>query len=378
MDSTTALEHLSVEGPRSEPACGDDSTSMSCKPLIRILTTTTISSTSCPSDMDSLGDESIQEERLEQDSAIAMDESSSAPNPLEKALQAVTKKVAKWRKKMAQRRKAQEAHLLQQVQKEAEFAHSPEGMRLRRKRLESLGEMGVALFAPIEGAFCESRDELDADDEPGPKRMLTVRSEAAVDCDADHADDFIRVHVVPDDDTVPRLLSEGVMKELVKAMPYTLRGRSWTRLFSITRDGDSFGTFLNCVERSECTVVVIQTTRGEIIGGFADATWECRGVDGNFFGAGTSFLFSLVRSQPHSDPVQIYRWQGVNDYSQVCRQGCIGMGGGGGSFGLFLQDDFTKGSSGACETYGNPGPLTSSPCFDILNFEVYGFSERFW
>lgn len=361
-----------MEDSQSERTCGDDST-MICKPLLRILTTTTLSSTSCPSDMDSLAEESVQEELLEKDS----DRPSSAPNPLEKALRSVTKKVSKWRKKMAQRRKVQEAHLLQQVQKEAEFAHSPEGIRLRRKRLESLGEMGMALFAPIEGAFSECRDELDADGVSGPKEMLMTRSAGPVDDDDDHADDFIRIHVVPDDDSIPRLLSESVMKELVKAMPYTLLGRSWTRLFSITRDGDSFGTFLNGVEQNESTVVVIQTTRGEIIGGFADATWECRGADGNFFGAGTSFLFSLVRSE-HADPVRIYRWQGANDYSQVCRQGCIGMGGGGGCFGLFLQDDFTKGSSGACETYGNPGPLTSAECFDILNFEVYGFSERFW
>ncbi|KAI2510153.1 hypothetical protein MHU86_4185 [Fragilaria crotonensis] len=377
MDSTTPVEHFTVEGPRSEQPTRNDSTgSTTSKPLIRILTTTTLSSSTCRSDMDSLSDESVQGEFLEQDSSIAMHK--EAPNPLEKALRSVTKKVLKWRKKMAQRRKAQEAHLLQQVQKEAEFAHSPEGIRLRRKRLESLGEMGLALFAPIEGAFSESRDELDVGELSEPKTTMVARSEAPADDDIDHADDFIRIQVAPDDNTIPRLLSEGIMKELVKAMPYTLRGRSWTRLFSITRDGDSFGSFLNGVERNESTVVVVQTTKGEIIGGFADATWECRGVDGNFFGAGTSFIFSLVRSQENSDPIQIFRWQGVNDYSQVCRQGCIGMGGGGGSFGLFLQDDFTKGSSGACDTFGNAGPLTSSPCFDILNFEVYGFSERVW
>lgn len=341
------------------------------KLLPRSLTTSTIRTNGFVSDTDSLLDES---EDGDQDLTLDQDIHKMEKNPLEKALRSVTKKVLSWRKKLAKRQKLQEAHLLQQVQKETEFANSPEGIRLRQKRLESLGEMGVALFAPIEGAFGEDRD----DHEDRKKELKLCRTDTPANAQHDNGNDHIQVQVIPDDPTIPRLLSEGIMNQLVKAMPFTLHGRSWKRLFSISRDGDSFGTFMDSVKRNDYTVIVVQTTRGEIIGGFADAAWDCRTIEGCFYGAGTSFLFSLIQSNDHPDPFQIYRWRGVNDYSQMCRQGCIGMGGGGGSFGLCVQDDFTKGSSGACETYGNSGPLTSSQCFDILNFEVYGFADRTW
>lgn len=359
----------STEGTRNGEELGDEMSTTS-KPLPRCLTTSTILTNGFVSDTDSLFDES---EHGEQDLSLDRNMSKMEKNPLEKALRSVTKKVKSWRKKLAKRRQLQEAHLVEQVQKETEFANSPEGIRLRQKRLESLGEMGVALFAPIEGAFGDDRD----DHEDHKKELLIFRTETPAEHDSVN-DDHGQVHVVPDDPTIPRLLSEGIMTQLAKAMPFTLHGRSWKRLFSISRDGDSFGTFMDSVKRNDYTVIVVQTTRGEIIGGFADAAWDCRTIEGCFYGAGTSFLFSLIQSNDHPDPFQIYRWRGVNDYSQMCRQGCIGMGGGGGSFGLCVQDDFTKGSSGACETYGNSGPLTSSQCFDVLNFEVYGFADRTW
>lgn len=181
------------------------------------------------------------------------------------------------------------------------------------------------------------------------------------------------------DNEIPRLLKESsVMLKLACAMPDTLHGRLWKRVYSIARDGDSFDSFINKVKGRENTLIVVQTTSGDILGGFADASWDhgCRNKDGRFFGTGRSFLFA-VDGDTHA--VGIFRWQGVNEYSQLCRKvdGCIGMGGGGGTFGIFLQDNFTKGSSGACETYGNTRTLASTECFDILNFEVYGF-EQFW
>ena len=355
------MEDASVplfEGPEEE---------MVGKPLTRNLTTNTLS-TSCLSDMESLAisptaSSGARKEVLEETTTSLEDIVSSSP--LEKAFRSVGKSVQDWRMKMTQRRQFREAHLLQEAHKETEFANSSEGIQLRQKRLENLGEMGMALFSPIDGAF-DSRNE-----EEHETKDSFARTTTEIPLDGDNE---IRIHVIPDDDTIPHLLSESVMKELVKAMPFTLHGRSWKRLYSITRDGDSFEAFLNGIQKNEYTLVVVQTTRGEILGGFADAAWDlgCRTIDGRFFGTGTSFLFSLAQG-----PIQIFRWKGVNEYSQLCRHGCIGMGGGGGSFGLFLQDDFTRGSSGACDTYGNQSPLASSECFDILNFEVYGF-ERFW
>lgn len=54
------------------------------------------------------------------------------------------------------------------------------------------------------------------------------------------------------------------------------------------------------------------------------------------------------------------------------------MGGGGddGSFGFSIQDGFSRGTTGPCETFGNDVPLTSpgnSTAFQVLKFEIYGF-----
>ena len=51
------------------------------------------------------------------------------------------------------------------------------------------------------------------------------------------------------------------------------------------------------------------------------------------------------------------------------------MGGGGGGFGLFLDDAFSRGSTADSETYGNP-PLCATPEFDVLNVECWGFTTR--
>lgn len=306
-------------------------------------------------------------------------------NHLKRALESVGRKVQEWQLNQHREKQLKNEHMLQAAQREVEFAQSPEGIRLGQKRLYHLGEMGATLFSPIEGAFATSKDGHESNE---PSTTETVETDDREDHQPQQSDssrdeediDHFEIQVVPDDDEIPRLLSEHTMRKLMLAMPYTLYGRSWKRCFSITRDGDSFAAFRNGVKGYAHTLIVIQTTKGEILGGFADAAWE-KGlgtIDGCFFGTGTSFLFSL-RTLDKEDPIQIFRWQGVNEYSQLCRKGdgCVGMGGGGGCFGIFLQEDFTKGSSGACNTFGNTTPLTSSPLFDVLNLEVYGF-ERGW
>lgn len=315
-------------------------------------------------------------------------------NPFHQTLANVLgKTVQQWKDQQADKRQKEDELVRRQLVHEAQ---SPKGRRKQERLLE------FALFGEEALAMTESRDE---DDSTSAQNLLftrtnekelhngllvsktkeledvlSVRTENSTPADSDNEDDDdIYLHLVPNDDTVPRLLSKGIMKELlVQGMPSTLHGRWWNRLFSITRDGDSFDTFLNKVAGYDHTLIVVQTTRGEVIGGFADSAWD-QTRDEEFFGMGTSFLFSLA----DDSSLQLFKWTGENMYNQVARRkehgGCIGMGGGGsGSFGLMLQREFTKGSSGACDTYGNTSSLTKQQeCFDILNFEVYGF-ERYW
>eukprot|EP00545_Synedropsis_sp_CCMP1620_P005327 CAMPEP_0119009228 /NCGR_PEP_ID=MMETSP1176-20130426/4224_1 /TAXON_ID=265551 /ORGANISM="Synedropsis recta cf, Strain CCMP1620" /LENGTH=445 /DNA_ID=CAMNT_0006961697 /DNA_START=112 /DNA_END=1449 /DNA_ORIENTATION=- len=402
--------------------------------LKRTTTSMNTSSTTCLSDLGGgIHDHYINSNNNDDDHLSTNEvngSSSSSPNnknndpkqhPLHQAFESVGNKVQHWKRQQEEKQRQENVHLRKQASRLIQEAAQslPEGkLLLRRQQLHELGPMGVALFSPIEGgllmaAAAESRDETNENSSSdfGVSRMkqeedhcsagnkcqeldskdaVSARTENSTPADDFSDDDEVYLHVIPDDDTVPRLLSESVMKELlVQAMPHTLHGRWWKRLFSITRDGDSFDTFLNNVKGYEHSLIVVQTTRGDVLGGFADAAWDqgCRTTDkeGRFFGMGTSFLFSLVpssSSETDDSPIQVFKWTGANMYNQLCRKqdgGVVGMGGGGGSFGLVLQQEFTKGSSGACETYGNASSLTmhSDGCFDILNFEVYGF-ERYW
>ncbi|CAN0571424.1 unnamed protein product, partial [Ectocarpus sp. 12 AP-2014] len=66
-----------------------------------------------------------------------------------------------------------------------------------------------------------------------------------------------------------------------------------------------------------------------------------------------------------------FGWTGMNMYLQYSDSKGIAMGGGGadGSFGLFIGEDFLTGSTGKCDTYGNP-PLCSQEQFQVSQVEV--------
>jgi hypothetical protein len=125
------------------------------------------------------------------------------------------------------------------------------------------------------------------------------------------------------------------------------------------------------------TLLVLKTTKGNVLGGFASEPWKARdGFDRHsYFGTGTCFLFSDFPKTSPNKELSFYKWSGVNDYCQICDPdtGKIAMGGGEGDFGLIVTASFLRGSSGHCATFNNP-PLIPGidGTFDILEFEVYG------
>lgn len=50
--------------------------------------------------------------------------------------------------------------------------------------------------------------------------------------------------------------------------------------------------------------------------------------------------------------------------------------GGGGAFGLIVNESFSHGTTGRCSTFGNE-PLVPDlgGTFEVMNFEVYGFKS---
>jgi len=193
-----------------------------------------------------------------------------------------------------------------------------------------------------------------------------------------HHDEFPVLVEEESDNSVPRLLTPDMMRQLLqKGLPSILETKHWKRLYSLRRDGDSFLTFVNNVAKHKYTLLVVKTMDDDLLGAFVDTEWQRGhgGVEGHqqFYGTGQSFLFKV--EQP-GNIVHVYKWTGLNNYNQLCLVDTtmIALGGGGktADFGLCIQDSFTRGSSGRCDTFGNP-PLASRELFEILRFEVYGF-----
>eukprot|EP00587_Corethron_hystrix_P006766 CAMPEP_0113306880 /NCGR_PEP_ID=MMETSP0010_2-20120614/5956_1 /TAXON_ID=216773 ORGANISM="Corethron hystrix, Strain 308" /NCGR_SAMPLE_ID=MMETSP0010_2 /ASSEMBLY_ACC=CAM_ASM_000155 /LENGTH=289 /DNA_ID=CAMNT_0000161639 /DNA_START=650 /DNA_END=1519 /DNA_ORIENTATION=+ /assembly_acc=CAM_ASM_000155 len=230
---------------------------------------------------------------------------------------------------------------------------------------------------------------------------------------------------------VGRILSSSNIQEMfeARALPRHLLDKKWETVFSTERDGTSFYTFMKNVVSLSPTIVVGQTTNGEILGGFADCPWvkqrpKCNDFEAyqnGFYGSGRSFLFEVVDrkrlpqktvrdhqlsydSSGHfscqnssldnasmnafdGPTVNTFPWTGANNFMQLCdpQLGRIAMGGGDGEFGFCFDDSFEIGSSGACDTFGNWRPLVSSTLnnqsigsqdmsgsfFYLLNVDVY-------
>ena len=308
--------------------------------------------------------------------------------------------VRRWKRDRT--RKKLESHLVirKQARLEVGAQQSRESLS-RAQSLQSLGDIGMTLFSPLEGPF----ESVVTEDSPSdsaqflgiPQDKVKTAREAEPDAaTVDESDEDDDLFVFDDGSEVesPRLLTMDTMRQLRQAMPTSTQLKIWKRLYSLARDGDVFQTFLSSVAGNRQTLIVIQTSTGEMFGGFAEAHWGklAMRTDGSYHGTGRSFLFSVdsvdrafknLASSPSTitlpdDSLTIHPWQGVNEYSILCSAregGVLAMGGGGrdASFGFCVQDHFTKGSSGPCATFGNKEPLSSNPHFDVVDFEVYGF-----
>jgi hypothetical protein len=227
----------------------------------------------------------------------------------------------------------------------------------------------------------------------------------------------VRVTHVDGDEDSPYILNTDQMYSIAEnVLPETVTYCRWRRLYSLNRDGDSFDGCLRIIGTSKRTLMVVKTTRGEIFGGYADAPWHSRQshATAKFYGSASSCLFSFPSSSlasslassssssslpsttttatttkdrynseqrrssssPSSSPIDVYRWTGKNRYIQVCDVSTklLAFGGGGdkGAFGLCLQEDFQRGTTGHCDTFDNE-PLCEEGNFDVVDVEFWEF-----
>ena len=202
----------------------------------------------------------------------------------------------------------------------------------------------------------------------------------------------------PQDDSLSSspILQLSQIKSLISSggLPPSLNFCKWKRLYSLTRDGDSFDQFLRMVEGHDRTVLVVKTTRNELFGGYADTRWEGRHrrqQAHDFYGSAQACLFKFPNyigdgevessnQQRGVNKIIIYKWSGANRYIQLCdvAKRTVAFGGGGdeGDFGLCIEDDFRRGTTGHCSTFEND-PLCEEGFFDVMDLEVWGFTLDF-
>ena len=194
-------------------------------------------------------------------------------------------------------------------------------------------------------------------------------------------DSLQEVMVAEEESTVPFILTKPHMKEIAKnGLPASIMFSRWKRLYSLQRDGDSFsGAFLAKVSGEERTLLVIETTKREVMGAYVNSPWINQGGNATaaFYGSAQACLFGIDQE---TQEVKVYKWSGSNRYIQVCdvHAKLLAFGGGGkdGEFGLCVEDDFRTGSTGPCETFANE-PLCKQDRFEILNVECWGFTSGF-
>lgn len=296
-----------------------------------------------------------------------------------------------WRESERNRRLSNSLILLKQAKIDLEISRSPESRKLRIDNLTKLGGLGVALFSPLDPAFgyddvSESNVMGLGNDAMGDKNNLIAIDVESVTTESSDFDDDDSLDVDPiivakeSPSTLlesPYILSNSLMRKIANtALPNVLQGMAWKRLYSLSRDGDSFQTFLRNVKYHSNTLIVVRTTKDNIFGGLADSEWGQRKTttQKNYFGTGRSFLFSVSQDANSHCHLNTYRWAGNNNYNQICdaSEERIAMGGGGVGFGLCLQNNFARGSTEHCATFCND-PLVPDGYFEVLQLEVYGF-----
>ena len=266
----------------------------------------------------------------------------------------------------------------------------------RRQYLESQAEEQLRKIAQAElkeGALQNSNASLDFSEssDTNIKIGCTKHSKSGegvsgrIDlADALEEDDFytsLQVKVEEEDGSstlTPYILTPEQMNQIaVNVLPKTIAFCRWRRLYGLARDGDSFDSCMRTITDVQRTLMVIRTTRGAVFGGYADSPWQSRHHGATkFYGSAQACLFSVGTDKK----LNVYKWTGKNRYIQLCEVSTklLAFGGGGddGAFGLCVEEDFQRGSSGPCDTFDNLA-LCDQENFDIVDLEFWEFLTVF-
>ena len=240
-----------------------------------------------------------------------------------------------------------------------------------------------------------------------------------------------------DASALPHVLSPPLMDSLLNFVPEHLWNCNYWLKYSLVRDGASLDILRRYCRAATHTILAIETTNGDVFGSFTSSPWTCRRhrpssantTGSGFYGTGESFLWrmrsnrntpvhSLFEQAQLESDIDVYPYNGSNDYVQLCTRDMLALGGGGGGagsgdgcdgamhpqplddddappvvledmvnygFGLALDKYLLHGTTSPSATFGNSN-LTShrtnidtvvdgGVAFDVQNLEVWGFTS---
>jgi hypothetical protein len=113
--------------------------------------------------------------------------------------------------------------------------------------------------------------------------------------------------------------TKTLVPKLEACLPVYHRGYDWKLLYSLSQHGCSLHTLLTKVRDQSPTILVVETARGDVFGGFSTVPWRS---SASYYGIGESFVFS---NQPKFEH---FRWSRFNTMLMLSNDQSIAMGGG--------------------------------------------------
>jgi hypothetical protein len=174
------------------------------------------------------------------------------------------------------------------------------------------------------------------------------------------------------DDTLLLLSADGVLRQLAVWLPRRHSVAKWTMLFSTAVDGYSLQTLYRKSTDRGALLVMVRDVTGGLFGAYVAHTLQPPTSGSNalgeaaptFYGHGETFLFEVLPmghlpplldgGSPPPFSVCAYRWSHSDDLFVASTPDYLAIGGGGGRYGLRLDDDLQHGRSGRSSTFRNP------------------------
>jgi len=175
--------------------------------------------------------------------------------------------------------------------------------------------------------------------------------------------------LVPSTGAVPfrSVLSNDDLEKLVKHLPYHLTAKDWQLLYASELHGYSLHAAYRRVAGMGPCIIAGMDMKRSVFAAFCSETLKPNGT--NYFGNGECWVASV---SPH---FQVHKWKpGNNEQFVLASDSFLGFGGGG-TFALWFDAQFDRGTSEANSTFGNTTFLTSVEAFKLVSVEIWGFTN---